>query len=405
MNIEKELLTINENINFDLVRLIKAYIYNAKIQAQLNNDINVALACLELAKDAAEMAPRLIRNGAIQSILHFIVDAIENPEAIARSFKQGIFHDIDRMPPIDELDTQINLQFINLAKLYIKQAEFEKLHQRIETSQQAYQQARATLNTVLKHNPRLKVGLIMQSRLLFTMNLYEDALKTLKALLLECPKEAEANYLHGLVLEKLGHSDEALYAFEAAIKYSPIDHLDAYFSRGRLSHTLGYLDDALDDFSHVAVCEDASKLKLITEANYSRGTILSKLYVMTNNPYYRDEAELAFDSALELNSKHVESLIARAKLHFQTGSLERAKSDCSTALQHGINDQELKSEIENMISQCNPALNPPSSVNINKKHKSAMSPKTKSNHPFWGPSAENDSFTGNNEHGKREFQP
>jgi lipoprotein NlpI len=133
---------------------------------------------------------------------------------------------------------------------------------------------------------------------------------------------AEDAYNDGLRLFRAGQSREALAAFDKAIRLKPT-YVEAYYSRGKLYHTLKQYEQALKDYDEVVRLKPDE-----AEFYYARANV------------YSDAGQPAralndYDSALRLNSKLAPAHYNRSLAHFALGQGGEAAADARAFLAQG----------------------------------------------------------------------
>jgi len=116
-----------------------------------------------------------------------------------------------------------------------------------------YDDAFDDLDAAIEANPDYADAYANRGRIFIDREQYEEAIEDLDRAVGLDPELSEAFGNRGLAYESLGESENAIADYTAAIELSKDPQ--ALFNRAMLRYTLGYFDDAFDDFQ--AVVENA----------------------------------------------------------------------------------------------------------------------------------------------------
>jgi hypothetical protein len=142
-------------------------------------------------------------------------------------------------------------------------------------------------------------------------------------ILLEDAAHAGAHEQRGISLLALGEKDQAIAAFNCAIRLNPSSYA-AYFHRGRVWSAKGNEQNALTDF------DAALRLNSrYVEAYYERAAVRAKKGAL-------DEAVADCTRALDLDPSHARAYHLRANLYQAKGMVEKADVDRGRAQRLGL---------------------------------------------------------------------
>ncbi|GAB4305987.1 MAG: hypothetical protein Kow0090_21350 [Myxococcota bacterium] len=148
---------------------------------------------------------------------------------------------------------------------------------------------------------------------------YELALKALDEAIKIKPDFAEAWSNKGVVLDKLGRTDDALKALDEAIKIKP-DLAEAWYNKGNALAKLGRTDDALKAY------DEAIKIKPdYAEAWSNKGFVLAMLG-------RRDDALKAYDEAIKIKPDLAGAWYNKACAYSLIGVKKEALENLSKAI-------------------------------------------------------------------------
>jgi lipoprotein NlpI len=130
---------------------------------------------------------------------------------------------------------------------------------------------------------------------------------------------AEDAYNDGLRLFRAGQAREALAAFDKAIRLKPT-YAEAYYSRGKLYHTLRQYEQALKDYDEALHLQPD-----VAEFYYARANVY-------NDAGQPAQALKDYDSALRLNPNSAPAHYNRSLAHFALGHGGEAAADARAFL-------------------------------------------------------------------------
>jgi tetratricopeptide (TPR) repeat protein len=117
-----------------------------------------------------------------------------------------------------------------------------------------YEGALGDFDAAIQEQPDYAAAYANRGRAYLDQERQDDAIEALSRAIELDPELTEAYGNRGLAHEGLGENDQALADYTRAIELS--HDPQAYFNRAMLRYTLGYFDDAYDDFNEVVAREE-----------------------------------------------------------------------------------------------------------------------------------------------------
>lgn len=180
-----------------------------------------------------------------------------------------------------------------------------------------------------------------------------DALANLASLLALEPSNAEALFDRALIHQRAGRRSEAIADYDAALFWAP-PQAETLFNRAGLLAEVGQTEAALRDFDHLLDIDPDHVEGLIGRArlNWQLASLTSAAQDVAHGLMLRpddarlhclnglvalarralDEAERAFDQAIECDSALADGWANRATVHWKRGALGHALTDLDHAL-------------------------------------------------------------------------
>ncbi len=131
--------------------------------------------------------------------------------------------------------------------------------------------------------------------------------------------KADDFYIRASAQVKLGNLQEAIVAYDEAIRINP-QYVDAYNDRGVVRSALGNFSEGITDF------EQALKV----DSQYPIAYVNLGIAHLNSNDY--QQAITNFDRALQINSNLADAYLNRGKAYFYLGKKEKAIADYDQAL-------------------------------------------------------------------------
>jgi tetratricopeptide (TPR) repeat protein len=161
--------------------------------------------------------------------------------------------------------------------------------------------------------------LFEQSRLFYLTENLEACISSLDKLLQINPGEVLAWYNRGVVLDELGHYEEATASYDKALQFNPDDDV-TWYNRGIALHTLGRYEEAIASYDKALQFNPDND-----SAWNNRGLALKQL-----GRY--EEAIASYDKTLERNLKNDNAFYNKACFYALKSDLEEAIANLSQAI-------------------------------------------------------------------------
>lgn len=142
------------------------------------------------------------------------------------------------------------------------------------------------------------------------------------------PASSHARYDLGVALRDAGRREEAMAAFDEAIRLQP-NHVDARLNRSGLLEAEGRVEEAIAELRVAVACEPPH-----AKARRSRAQAAVNLGLLIQSRGEEDEALALFRSVLAERPGFPPALAALATLDFRQGRLEEAVAGFRAALEH-----------------------------------------------------------------------
>ena len=188
-----------------------------------------------------------------------------------------------------------------------------------QLKQNRLQDALATFDELLSHEPNHVPGMTERSSVLLALQQYDAALAGIEKAIALDPNYAEAHLNRGVAYGQLKRYDEAIAAFDRALKLNP-NLASAWLGYGNVLFGLKRWDEALAAYDRAyALSPD------FDEAWRGRGNALSELQRFS-------EAAVAYGKALALNPRSAEAWVGRGNAACELKQYDEALAAYDKAL-------------------------------------------------------------------------